>query len=397
MPVPRLVMLAYLLLTATVLLLLLAMWVVVPAPSMVLLAFGVAVPELSPVLLVAALGVGGLLAIAGSGTPRLVGCAGALAAAALLAVPLMQLPGTVRRFDEAMAAAGIVDPDAGRGRRRSTPFSVGDLVFGLDVGESQISRGVTVASDDGETLTVDIYRPSRMSSQLFPILVQIYGGGWQRGDPSDDTRFAQYFASRGYAVFAIDYRHAPRWQWPTQLDDVRTALAWIAAHATDYGADPKRAIFIGRSAGAQLALMAAYTTSEIPALAVVDFYGPTNLTDGWRVPPSPDPLPVRPTLEAFLGGTPADTPGHYQDASPVTHVTPSVPPTLLLYGARDHIVEARFGRELHERLREAGVISVLLELPWAEHGFDLAPRGLGLQVSLYYVERFLGWALSGTR
>jgi acetyl esterase/lipase len=390
-------MFVYLLLTATVLLLLLAVWVVVPAPSMALLVLGVAVPELSPVLLAITLAVGALMAIAGGGTLRMTGCAQALLAAGLLAVPLVQLPGTVRRFDEAMSAAGVVDPDAGSGRRRVAPFSAVDLVFGLDVGESQISRDVALASPDGEPLTVDVYRPSRMSSRLFPVIVQIYGGGWQRGEPSDDSRFSEYFASRGYAVFAIDYRHAPRWQWPTQLEDVRTALAWVAAHATDYGADPKRAVYVGRSAGAQLALMAAYTTSELPALAVIDFYGPTNLTEGWRMPPSPDPLPVRPTLEAYLGGTPDELPGQYQDASPVTHVTPAVPPTLLLYGARDHIVEARFGRELHERLREAGVTSVLLELPWAEHGFDLAPRGLGLQLSLYYVERFIEWAVSNSR
>jgi acetyl esterase/lipase len=277
------------------------------------------------------------------------------------------------------------------------PFSVVDLVIGLDVGESQVSRDVTVAARDGETLTIDIYRPSGMSSRLVPVLVQIHGGGWQRGEPSDDSRFAEYFASRGYAVFSVDYRHAPRWQWPTQLEDVRTGLAWVAAHATDYGADAKRAILIGRSAGAQLALMAAYTTSELPALAVVDFYGPTDLAEGWRTPPAPDPLPVRPTLEAYLGGTPADAPGQYQDASPVTHVTPSAPPTLLLYGTRDHIVEARFGRDLHQRLQKAGATSVLLELPWAEHGFDLPPRGLGLQLSLYYVERFLGWVLRDSR
>ena len=66
-----------------------------------------------------------------------------------------------------------------------------------------------------------------------------------------------------------------------------------------------------------------------------------------------------------------------------------VPPTLLLYGSRDHIVEARFGRVLNDRLRAAGATSFLLELPWSEHAFDAVPNGLGGQVSLYYVERFL--------
>jgi acetyl esterase/lipase len=151
---------------------------------------------------------------------------------------------------------------------------------------------------------------------------------------------------------------------------------------------------VGRSAGAQLALVAAYTSGAPKVSAVVSYYGPTDLVEGWRVPPRPDPLPVRPTLETYLGGTPDSTPAQYQEASPVTYVSSSVPPTLLLYGARDHIVEARFGRELHDRLRAAGAVSVLLEIPWAEHAFDVLPNGLGGQLSLYYVERFLAWAFS---
>jgi acetyl esterase/lipase len=77
----------------------------------------------------------------------------------------------------------------------------------------------------------------------------------------------------------------------------------------------------------------------------------------------------------------------------VTYVTRQVPPTLLIYGSRDHVVEARFGRELHDRVREAGAASVLLEIPWADHAFDAIPNGLSAQIALYYTERFLAWAL----
>jgi acetyl esterase/lipase len=175
---------------------------------------------------------------------------------------------------------------------------------------------------------------------------------------------------------------------------VQAALSWIATHAGEHGGDASRIALVGRSAGAQLALVAAYAGDAPKISAVVSFYGPTDLLEGWRVPPRPDPLPVRPTLETYLGGTPDTMAASYREASPITYVSPRVPPTLLLYGARDHIVEARFGRELHDRLHAAGAVSVLLEIPWAEHAFDLLPNGLGGQLSLYYVERFLAWALS---
>jgi len=125
----------------------------------------------------------------------------------------------------------------------------------------------------------------------------------------------------------------------------------------------------------------------------VSLYGPTDLVEGWRQPPRPDPLDVRGILETYLRGTPDSAPTAYHEASPVTYVTSRVPPTLLLYGARDHIVAPRFGRMLHDRLREAGGVSVLLEIPWAEHAFDAVPNGLSGQIALYYTERFLAWAL----
>ena len=132
------------------------------------------------------------------------------------------------------------------------------------------------------------------------------------------------------------------------------------------------------------------------------------------MPPRPDPLDVRSVLEAYLGGTPDQAPARYREASAITHVDqPSgirgqtsgspnqtlgnnptrLPRTLLVYGTRDHIVEARFGRDLHTRLQAAGASSVLLEIPWAEHAFDALPGGLSGQLSLFYTERFLAQAL----
>jgi acetyl esterase/lipase len=222
--------------------------------------------------------------------------------------------------------------------------------------------------------------------------VQVYGGAWQGGSRTDHETFARYFAHRGYVVFAIEYRHAPVRQWPAQIEDVRSALAWIRAQGPAYEADPGRLVIVGRSAGAQLALVAAYTAEPAPA-AVVNFYGPTDLAGGWSDPPDPDPISVRDVLETFLGGAPDAMPERYREASPITYAAAGPPAALHIYGARDHVVLPRFGRELHEKLRSIGATSVLLEIPWAEHAFDELPNGLSGQLALYYTERFLDAAL----
>jgi len=245
---------------------------------------------------------------------------------------------------------------------------------------------------------MDIYRPP--VSGRYPCVVQIYGGSWQRGHPGDDASFARYLASRGFVVFAIDYRHAPRWKWPAQIEDVRTALRWVRDHAAEWDGDAARLALFGRSAGAHLAMLAAYEPDAPPINAVVSYYGPVALAEGYREPPVPNPLDVRTIEEAFLGGSPDQVPDRYRDASPITYIgnPPSrpKPPTLLIYGARDHIVLPRFGRQLDERLRATGSISIYLEIPWAEHAFDLLP-GLSARLSREYTDRFLTWALQQPR
>ncbi len=180
-----------------------------------------------------------------------------------------------------------------------------------------MQRDIRFATAGGVDLTLDVYQPA--SPGVHPSIVQVYGGAWQRGSPHDNGRFAAHLASLGYVVFAVDYRHAPQWRWPAQMADMRAAL-------------------IGRSAGAQLALMAAYDSPALPIKAVVNLYGPTDLEDGYLRPPRPDPFDIRAIEEAFLGGTPGQVPQQYRDASPITRVSAGSPATLSIYGSRDHIV-----------------------------------------------------------
>lgn len=363
---------------------LLSIWVVVPAPTRAFLPLGVAVPELSPVLALAALA---LAVGAWWGRPKTVSRAAsvvAVLAALVLAWPALQLPGALGRSDAAMAAAGF---DAGESVvSRTAAFNLLDLATGINRGRSRVWRDVRV-SDAPALLVADVY--AARDARNAPVLVQIYGGAWQRGEPGDDEAFARYFAGRGFVVAAVDYRHAPAWRWPAQIDDVHLALAWVRSNVRQYGGDPDRMVLIGRSAGAQLALVAAYQAGTREVAGVVSLYGPVFLADGWRVPPRPDPLNVRAVLESFLGGTPDQVPAAYAAASPITYLSPSSPPTLLVYGARDHIVDIGFARRLDKRLRAARVPGALIELPWAEHAFDALPNGLSAQVALFYTERFL--------
>jgi acetyl esterase/lipase len=376
---------------------LLSLWVVVPAPNLTLLPLGIGAPELSPWLV-------GINAIAlllsllrlpqGWIYSLALVCSGI--GLILSTLPLVQLSATNAQFAEEMRSGLRSDylsqiPAPLQRQMRQTPFDGWDFVRGIPLSEVRITRDIPFAAPKGVSLKLNLYRP--MATGRYPAIVVIYGGAWQSGSPANDELFSRYMAAQGYAVVAIDYRHAPPHPFPAQIDDVRTALSYIRQHASDLEVDLERLAIMGRSAGAHLAMLAAYQVSDLPIRAVVNYYGPVDLAEGYRNPPKPDPINTRSILTSFLGCSPADCPGLYKQASPLTYVTRPLPASLLVYSGRDHLVQAKFGRQLHAQLRATGTPSVLLEIPWAEHAFDAVFDGVSNQVVLYYAERFLAAVL----
>jgi acetyl esterase/lipase len=365
----------------------LSIWIVLPAPTLGLLTLAVGAPEVS-------LGLAGLGALAMLGglsqrssaspwmTALTLGFAGATIALSLL--PIAQLPGFVAQSDRAMTAVIGEAPKVGRDR----PLVLKDWLMGLP--------SVPIESEPlvpgGWVQPMRIYRPQTPGPH--PGLVVIYGGAWQRGNPANDEGLNQQLAAQGYVVIAIAYRHAPAHRFPAQLDDIEAALDYLDSRKLALGIRGKLAL-MGRSAGAHLAMLAAYRQPDRIS-AVVNYYGPVNLLAGYDDRPSPDPLDSRKVLEIFLGASPraeADA-ARYRQASPWFQVRPGLPPTLLIYGGRDHVVMSRFGRAMADRLRTNGNAAVFLEIPWAEHAFDAVDRGISSQAALYYTEQFLAWALA---
>lgn len=315
----------------------------------------------------------------------------------LSSLPLLQLPSTNQQFAAAMEQKLGKDyltqiPQEQQAQMRPQPFELRDCFWGIARSPAvRFTPDIQFAAPDGVPLKLDVYRPPTAGKH--PTIVVIHGGGWQGGSRREYTDFNFYMAARGYTVVAIAYRLAPQYRFPAQVEDVQTALNFIQNHAADYEVDRDRIVLIGRSAGAHLALLTAAQPKAVPVRAIVNYYGPTNLVKGYQDLPNPDPANVRGLLETFMGGTPDTLLPQYQQASPAYAEPSSFPPTLLIYGKRDHIVKAMFGQEFYDRLQQANRSAVYLEIPWAEHAFDAVFNGVSNQLALYYTERFIGWAV----
>ncbi|MBW4653180.1 MAG: alpha/beta hydrolase [Kaiparowitsia implicata GSE-PSE-MK54-09C] len=395
--------------------LLLGLWVVLPAPTTALLPLAIGAPEISPWLVLfnlvgVGLGLGNEVYRGGPWVSRavLLGCVAGLV---LSALPLMQV-GVAQQAAERAMANGLGVQSTARlavmqPLGRSHPFRFLDTLRGIPLHADAVryTADIPVAEVAGVPLTLDVYQPPLAldaPADGFPGLVMVYGGAWRAGSPADNATFARYMAARGYVVWAIAYRHAPQFQFPAQLEDVQTALAFVLRYARDYDTDPNRLALMGRSAGAHLAMLAAYQPDAPPLRAVVNYYGPVDLLRGYTELPQPDPLDVRAILEDFLGGAPDESAialgeetvsDRYRAASPIHYITPTLPPTLLIYGGKDRIVLPQFGRAMAAQLQASGSPTVLIELPWADHAFDAVFQGVSNQLALYYTERFLAWTL----
>ncbi|HEX5070208.1 MAG TPA: alpha/beta hydrolase [Vicinamibacterales bacterium] len=383
-------------LAGALVLLFLAVWTRWPVPFRVMFGLSVAVPEIAHWLLA----VGVVIAAAAirdwSHRPAKFALAAIMPAFLLLGAVLFRLPTAIRTFDEAFRSALGPDYDRRfpadvRDRLRPSPIAFRDLIRGLDGDGVTVKTGVTYAIQGGEAVTLTVYRPGARGP--LPVVVQFHGGNWPRTYGGFEGAITRALSASGYLVFDVDYRPAPRWHWPAQMEDVTAALDWIAAHASEHGGDPSQLILVGRSIGGLLALRAAAARSAAHPRAVVALYCPVDLLATYQSPPVPDILDVRGRSEAFLGGTPQDVGDLYRDLSPIAHAGRPHPPVLLINGAVDPVVRPGDAERLAGELRASGV-TVLLVLPWANHGFDQIAYGPSIQITLYYMERFLAWALS---
>ena len=240
-----------------------------------------------------------------------------------------------------------------------------------------------------ETGKLHLYFYRARSNRPSPCVVVLHTGGWDSGTPDEFVEFNSRLAGLGYSVAAIEYRLAPRWQWPAQREDVLDALRFLKSRHVALGIDPAKFVLLGRSAGGHIAETVAYGAHDPAIRGCISFYAPADMRFAYKYSREDDILHSPRLLRNFLGGTPDQAPGNYDSASAIELVDTGSPPTLLLHGKFDPLVWHRQSERLAKKLAGAGVPNLLVELPWATHAFDYNPRGPGGQIAGYAVEYFL--------
>lgn len=192
---------------------------------------------------------------------------------------------------------------------------------------------------------LDIYTP-RASVGASPVVVFFYGGGWRKGARENYEFVASSLTEAGYTVVIPDYRVFPEVVFPGFVEDGARAVAWVLNNAGDYGADPGRVFLMGHSSGAHIAALLSLDRSYLARHGVED--GSIRALIGLSGPYDFLPIESGYLLDVF----PADSRAASQ---PVNFVTAAAPPTLLIHGSDDDVVDPANSESLARRLSQHNV------------------------------------------
>lgn len=252
---------------------------------------------------------------------------------------------------------------------------------------SEILNEVDVASEPGfRSLSLDFYRPLERTKPL-PLIVFIHGGAFLFGIRKEHSPFLrdiapgpfERLAQQGFAVASVEYRLSGEAQFPAQLHDISAALRYLNYRADELGVDIQRVAIWGESAGAHLAMLAAFLQNDddalgrlgapcapIPISYLVDWFGLADV----RGPMGPFPFPGPTPEERLLGGSASELPELARAASPVEHARTTLAGALVMHGRDDDLIPLVHSERIAEALADAGTPVTTYWLDGAGHGWS---------------------------
>lgn len=249
-------------------------------------------------------------------------------------------------------------------------------------GMARMLPDVVFSAETGSELKMQILRPwegeDNPGSCRFPLIVFLQGSGWTKPNLYFEIPQLAEYARKGYVVATITHRsYQEGHPAPAFLQDAKTAVRFLRAHAAEYSVDPDRVCFFGTSSGGNTALLMAltgddprYRTGEYAGYSdavqlCVECFGPTDLEAMSR-----DWDKEKPGFFQFFGGDPRTEKQDLMRAmSPllVFRQTGKCPPTLIIHGDADPLVPYTQGTGMYQALVEGGVDAEMICVDGAPH------------------------------
>lgn len=239
--------------------------------------------------------------------------------------------------------------------------------------EVKATHGVAYAEYGERELLLDWFRPD--DDKIYPGVIVVHGGGWLGGTRAAFETMSREIAAAGYVVANLDYRLATETRFPGAVLDTKAAIRWMRANAETLGLDPEWIGAVGGSAGGHLVAMAASTADseafskegnhpgQSDSLQATVIFG-AGVDQVTRVKEAKSGSIKNCVI--FFGGEYSEVPDVYAQGSPITHVSETTSPILMIDGEFDS-PGTRYV-DYRKKLDAAGVRNEFLMIPGAKHG-----------------------------
>lgn len=253
------------------------------------------------------------------------------------------------------------------------------MVSSLEMSRSWLTgpthRDLTYAVAEGQELCLNLYLP--FWTPKCPLLVYFHGGGWSHGSYRESG--VNWLTGYGFAVASVQYRLSGEAKFPAQVHDIKAAIRWLRAHASEFGYDTSRVGAVGISSGGHLAMMAGLAGSELEGElgdflkessqvdAVVNYFGASDLILRSQTQPEATE-PKWSVVHQLLGRAVSEDEQLAKSASPVSYVGDDSPSLLVIHGARDPQVKVDQAYRIEEKYQEYQNEVEMEILPEGGHG-----------------------------
>lgn len=261
-------------------------------------------------------------------------------------------------------------------------------------------QDIIYASPQGMDLGLDIYLSENISSP--PLVVQVHGGAWRFGNKEGGVPLD--YVNNGYAVASLDFRQSTDAPYPAMIHDIKAAIRFLRANASQYGFDASRIAITGQSSGAHLALAVGVsnghpelegnlgnhldTSSDVQS--ILSYFAASDLTTILSQS-TPFGLNVRqPALELLLGSLPEENEELAKLASPYYLVDANDPPLLLLHGDRDPQMPINQSLQMFGAYKDKGLDVTFDPVHGAVHGGPGFYDEEHLATALAFLNRTIG-------
>ncbi len=278
------------------------------------------------------------------------------------------------------------------GAGSSTTTSTAGSVSQSEIYGVTTKTDVTYGTGGSTALKLDVYMPSGVSSPT-PAILFIHGGGFKGGSKGAATDDGPMLAKHGVAVVSVDYRLSGTAIFPAPLYDVKGAVRFVKAHASEYNIDPNAIFSLGESAGGVLASLLGVTEGNATLEGSVggnlgytsNVVGVINISGSYVASIVDTMSPgIKNAISAETGCDPVPSTqceSTYEALSPETYINSGDSPFIILHGDKDGSVPTIQATTLDSKLGAVGVASEIYVASDLAHVGGLLSRYLTQVIS----------------